>query len=350
MKVLAVARDMAPSDAFTRLFKCQTDSLEIKCLVGNGKPFQESTGQIKEQVGDADAVLLGMSSSPELSQEELAAGREAVILGKPIFLYADRFGTWSRPWFKELWPYVQCLFVINEQEAGKARALYPNNTEVVVSGNPIWEDFAFPTMSRPEVRNKLGIADDETFILVPGGKVLAINILLLDAVIEASLKLAPWKFRIIFTPHPGDQNDRKFYMEIFSFTCTDTVKAEIIEKDTMSSTVAVVGADLVVDSASTIGIQAAFIRTPAITFLNKVVLGRMLLIEGTQLWEPCELGVSQCVTNDLVMLASAIESLLTPSGFAEMRLCQEKKFPQPPEKGSACRIITESIKEVVSSN
>ena len=97
--------------------------------------------QVVSLPGNVDVVLCGMSSSPELAQEELAACEAAVKNGVPLCLLADTFGAWGRPWFEPYRAAASALFVINQEEALKAWELFPN-AKIVASGNPAEDNTA----------------------------------------------------------------------------------------------------------------------------------------------------------------------------------------------------------------
>src|SRR3989344_3709375 len=208
MKVLFVARDVAPSDALQRAANVLKDKGEyvITCL-GHGKPGQDISAATA-LVGQADRVVIGMSSSPELAEIEIAAASAAKNLGVTYGFYLDTANCHEREWFGTLRDNASFFLVINEKECIKVANRFPN-ARIYVTGNPSREDAFFPRFTREKVREKLGVSERETLVLAPGGKSPVVNIAiwstLLDALEEAQPIPGDTSFQVIFAPHPGDR-------------------------------------------------------------------------------------------------------------------------------------------------
>ena len=105
MKVVLVARDAAPSRAFSKLAPVlQESGFDADLLVGDGKPLIE--GEIINLVERANIVVLGMSSSENLARPEILAGETAKKWGIPYGFYGDVRRCWARAragaWFEDL--------------------------------------------------------------------------------------------------------------------------------------------------------------------------------------------------------------------------------------------------------
>lgn len=334
MKIYANARDFGPRFALEKI----TEELLIN-----------KSAQFTATPQDVDVVLLGMSSSPELAKEELAACEAAVKNGVPFCLFADTFRAWARPWFEPYREVASVLFVVSPAEAEKARELFPN-AKIVASGNPTWEDFFFPKYTREEVRQKLGVTENQIMALVPGGKNLAVNMLLFGGVIEAvNIFLLKRTFKIILSVHPADGNyngNACIYDDLARFS---RMKVVVVPKNVFPGPDMIPGCDVVVQSFSTIGIGAACQRKPVIEFLTYAGLANMELQTKVRVPETAELGIADiCYGDDIVTLASHIVELsrLESPMRDALLLQQEKVFPLPAEKGAAVKMIISALQEL----
>lgn len=188
MKAVLVARDAAPSYAF-KLLKPELErrGVEVADYLGEGKPLDSPPASILISVQRAaNVVVSGMSSSNELAEPEIAACRAALAEGIPFGFYGDTYHCHERAregaWFGEFREPAAFYFAINENEARAAKNVFPNAL-CVATGNPLWENFAFPKQNRAQVRQVFEIADDEFVILSPGGKSPVVNILVWSALI-----------------------------------------------------------------------------------------------------------------------------------------------------------------------
>lgn len=357
-KIVLVGRDQAPSEAFQRLAEelAEDDSIHVISFLGFGKPIQGIDEDFEQifcaAIESASIVVIGMSSSLELAEPEIAAAQYAAGAGIPFGFYCDTFGCHNRSWFSQFRSdeYADFLFVINEKEAGRAREVFPLS-EVVVSGNPRWEDFVFPKFTRQEVRAKLGVAEKEKMILVPGGKIPAINIILWEAVMSAVHLSSVPGVKIFLSRHPGDYPKdemeakwlEKVYGDLVKFR--GRVDVNFLDRGTKTSDV-LPGTDLLVESASTLGIEAAFQRIPVIDYFSRLALNRMKETSGTIDWELCAQEAAMRIDEGGEdSLLDVIEFLLShndPVGY--LVEAQEENYPVPAEKGTAVRIMADTIR------
>lgn len=354
MNFVLVARDIAPSSAFERLGKeLIKNGSEVTAFLGKGKPLNITQMELIKVVANTDIALIGMSSSKELSFEEVLAATTAAASKRPYGFYADTYGCYHREWFSKVRDEASFLFVINSGEAQKAREIFPH-AEVVVSGNSVWEDFCFPKFTREEVRNKLGVVDDEFMVLSPGSKSPVINCILWGAVVEAVhlglLNSKKWK--IFFSTHPGDQTDSVVYNDLMKFS---RMSVRLVPKEEMSVSDMISGCDIFIESVSTTGIEVAHQHKPVIDFFSEIALARNESIFGTREWEPCLLGVARDIYNNPLLLSREIHRLLLSNhedDFAyryKMRVNQEREYPQPPEKGTAVKIMADTLKKYAAN-
>lgn len=348
MRVLLVGQMVASCEAFSKLKDgLQERNVEVRAFLANGKPFAVGIAQVIElQAEHCDAVLVGMASDEKLAKEEITACKVAVQMGIPFGFYADTYGVCRRKWFENLRDKASFIFVVNEEETRTARDLYPN-AKVVISGNPRWEDYFYPRFSREEVRTKLGVANDDTMVLCPGGTDIVVNSLHWGGVIAAlaNLDADPSHWKVFLSVHPGDLNDLEKYQTLIKHR---RLPVRLVTKAEMESADMVPGCDLVVESASGIGTAAACQRKPTISYFTEVALSRMEGKDCNREWPPCELGLSRRVKDNPERLANAILDLLYYDGFEEMKRRQEEVHPAPAERGEAIRKMIATIAEITS--
>ncbi len=321
------------------------EDCEIGAYLPDGKPLAGLRSEIARDMGGADLVVTGMASSAELADEEIMACELASERGIPFGHYCDTYGVHNRPWFAPLRGKTSFLFVINADERKEAQKIFPN-AEIVISGNPTWEDFFFPKKTYEDVRSRLGILPNEIAVMCPGGKNLTVNILHFGAVVDAlnglSENMQIFKlFKIFLSLHPGDLNSPDAYKDFIVYS---RVPVKIITKNVMTSSDLVVGSDIIVESASTIGIEAACQRKIIIDFFGEIALARLEEQSGSRIWPPCVMGIAEFVYSDPSNLAEKIIYCLH-SENRYLRKQQEEVFPAPAEKGSAVKIMTATIKK-----
>jgi hypothetical protein len=345
-----VARDIAPSLAFDVVYQHlqKHHYCNVKKYLGFGKPLSASVSEIKRAAAGAAVVLVGMSSSRELAKEEIAAVTAAKRNGVPYGFYADTYGMHNCPWFAGVRDKASFLFVVDEEEAADARQVFPKTVRVIASGNPLWENFSFPKLTRTEVRQKLNIGKNKTVLLCTGEKTFGINKTNFTSVLYAIRLLVSRdsrrQFYLVFSLHPGDQKDIGSYGNL---KAQSPVPISIVAYHTLPGADMIPGCDIVITSISTIGIEAAFQRKPVIDFLTRATLANLKKTTGRKSWKPCELGVSKMVYEDTTRLAEAIEELLTPDGFAPMLAQQKKIYPPIKRRGRAVYKIAETIRRLL---
>lgn len=359
-KAVLVGYDAAPSGCFKRLEPVLKEyGFDVGLFISEGKPLIESIEEIALAASSTHVVLLGMSSSLELAQSEIAAGEAAKKAGVPYGFYGDVPRCWARArsgaWFEQLAPGAAFYFGVTQADADAAREVFPN-AQLIGTGNPLREETAFPSFTREEVRAKLNIMPEEKLVLAPGGKFAAGNmaswVIVMDAL--ALLTAQGQRFQLVLAPHPGDrtpylvdsatQEEMKLYDELISVS---PVPARIVTKDTLTTPDIVPGADVIVEFHSSIGIQGAYQGVPIVSLGFEVLFRRFEEASGTRTLEVVDGGVSELVVTGASELAETVKRLLTPGGFAEMHAKQRELYPKPKERGAALRKIAEAIAQVV---
>ncbi len=348
MKFVLVAGDYAQSEVLMMLGAAlEKTGHKVHIFLAFGKTPLFQSSDIKAWLVGADWLVAGMS---EKSDEEVAAVKEAMEKNVKIALYADTFDAHKLPAFKFARKEKLILFVINEGEAEGARKLFPN-ADVIMTGNPTWEKFAYPALTREDARKKLGIAKNRRVILSIGDKFLAQNIIQFGATIDAVY--AQWWEKstdILLALHPGDPNSPDLYNELVEKAgCS----VRIIGKHVGINTGEILPAcDLVVEFTSTLGIQAACLRIPVIDYCSTIALrGRRPKVDKDP-WVLAEYGASlpvYCGCNDgiaVASLAQAFEDVSEVIGKDEILMDQEEMFPIPPpgSGGQAIRKMCEALK------
>lgn len=354
-KILLVARDIAPSEALIllseRLISQRVGSAQdgerlffTECQVGKGKDLATPLPTILEHIANADAVVVGMSSSEALAKEELAVASEAIRLGKPVFCYADTFGL--RPYFKDVLDAPgTTLFHLNDDEAAAAKTVYPT-LEVVTTGNPMWERFFFPKFTRDQVREQLGISEGVKVILCPGGKDKEVNSLHFIQAVEDLGKLDGVHF--IISLHRGDTTPPEYYHELLAGY---GVWFQIMPSSSMSGLEILPCADLVYGSASTIEVAAVCLRIPVVDYLSQQARERLKRNTGSSVWEL----VTQGVVHDRDDFMDQADSLYYVVENVSIIILQDplrsdckKLYPKPEKPGVALDRMVNAIEARLS--
>jgi hypothetical protein len=339
MKVLLVGEDVGVA---TPLSMVQTELLKKGDYPISF--FRETVSIMTLPSTTMDITLVGMSSSAELAKYEMEAILRSQLEDVPFCVFSDIHGAWKgRQWFHELRQKAAGIFVLNEREVAEAKQMYPQ-AKVYGYGNPRWAEFFNPQTTRAEVREKLGIRVEDNLtrvILVPGGKDLAVNLLHFEGVAKAVAELEPI-YKVVISLHPGDKNPTNEYHKLaskYSFL-------QITDKNFMSGDDLVPGANVVVQSASTVGGTATCQRIPVINYFTDKALERLFGNVVDKIWEQVKLGVEVQVINNIMDLASAIISYCGEGSTSRLTLIQhqEKEYPHP--KKNSARLIAEALHEI----
>ncbi len=332
-----VARDIAPSRCFEMVKSSIPNENKVISFLGHGKPIKEPIEHIMWQAKNSDIILLGMSSSIELSKEERIVADCAIEENVPYGFYADTYGVSKRAWFEKYRDNASFLFVVSENDAEEAKDLYPN-AKIVISGNPIRDGYFSLKHSRKDVRKILSIAYNETMVLCPGGKDLVSNILHFGAVLETLHRISDRKFKVFFTLHPGDLNAPSMYSDLVEHS---KIPVSLKTKEEITSSNMISAADIVIDLGSDVGVEAACQRIPVISYFSYVRLGELMMSRGSGELYLAKIGAALQINGDSELLRTSIISLLFD--FSKMREQQKKVFPVPQKKGAAVRKIIEKL-------
>lgn len=297
----------------------------------------------------ASSIFIAVCNSA-FSRNELHAAACAIESGVPLVSVSLAYSSWNRSEFVWMRPHVRLLFVADEEEARLAAPLYPN-ARVVAVGNPEWEGLEVPPYPREEVRRMLEVTPEERLILVSGEKSFRINFPLAACLIEAVRQLEnPEHYRLVFAIHPGHESHpgvnliELYQRQLQAYE--PRVRVEVSYKMAPFGIVTssmVAGADLVAGTDSTLLIEAALQRIPALSVLLRAALGRPVPQKHRGWWAPVDRGAVAGVYDlSTTTTANLISSLLTPSGFAQMRAAQERYF-KPQKSGASCAAMCEHL-------
>lgn len=344
-KAVLVAADFLESKLLQGLAEQLHPAVESRSHLGFGQlrpPVDQD--DLKEEVKASDLVIVAIS---EYVHDEVLTAMLAKELGKPLVIMALGYSSWARPEFEPVRGYAKLLFVVDTEEAVQARILFPN-AKVEVTGSPQWESFSFPTYARDEVRSRLGFTAQEKFVLISGEKEMGVNFPLAVCVIEAIRELPnPERYRVIFGVHSGhaDYPGRSSGTSLFDLyreleTHEPRVHVRLSYKTEpfgIGTPDMVPGADIVIGTNSTVQIQAAFLRIPAIAILlRRSFRGRVLPEVHRGWWPPCDRQAVEPIYGlSSVRTRLLIESFSNFGGSTLMRAAQERAFPPFTRVGEA---------------
>ncbi len=309
-------------------------------LAGGGK-YPSSLDEMTQSVKSADVVALGMTSRADLAVEELAIASAAAASRIPVALYADSFNGFGRPHFQNfIRDHHPTILVLSEIEAEKGREVHPD-VVFVTSGNPDWERYAVPVLSRGDAKERIGLPPSEgPVIQCSGGKDLEVNILHFGAVIEAASQLSPIPV-IVLSVHPGDPyKDAPHYGNLKKWS-----KVPVLIPAVDQSTV-LAAADIVVASMATLEIEAGFQRKPVICYRSHTAIVRHEESTGSPAWAPIELGISHEVCGSSVELGHCIRKAMAHDGAFRKQKMDQEKVLIPRKPGTAVSIMADHLESL----
>lgn len=313
MNFVVVACDMGPSNALQHVMDALTKSGHgVDSYFGRGsvdflsRNTEEYAETFRHNVKFADKILLGISSTPERSKEELTAAKIAIEEEVPFGFFCNTFGEFRRPWFREVMKEARFLFVLSESEIEEAADFAPK-ARIIASGNPDWATYFKPVVSRQESRRMLGVSDDTTLVLAAGSKEMVRNALLWGSVVMAvdNLELKR-KFQIALCRHPGESNPENIYHHMLEWS--DAPISFL--PGGMGFKQALPGADIVVTSLSATGIEAACQRKPVIDFATPLDRKWWEDLSGSAVWPPVDHWETSILAGSVPSLTEAIMNSL----------------------------------------
>jgi len=359
--IVLVSHDAAPSGCFARLEPILiARGYEVVKFIDHGKPRQATNDEIATAVRRTDILVLGISSSAELSESAIVAGRVALAARIVFGFYMDVPIGWTlgkpESYFAELASHTDFYCGVEPSEPKAARTIW-RKAKFVVTGNPLREEMAFPRLSRDEVRGKFGLVPDEKAILFTTVKAPGCTFAQMGVLMEALAELATLsdvKFRLFISPHPGDRTPfavdsgtmkpMRIYEEICALSPVSTcvVSAEIFAGSDL-----VPGMDLIVEFGSSLALQAGFSRVPVLTLGPEMLYRCLENVTGSRFLEAVYNGLSVSVNGNSMTVVNTIKELLAPgedSSLLDKMIAHQQKFCRiPSERGQALRLIADLV-------
>ena len=352
VKIVCVARDISPTRALTALSK-ELISLGHECdlYVGEGNggqnlsppEFPPCNAFMEDSIRDAVLILVGMSSSPELSLRELRALEKAESCGKKYGMFSDSRSCWQgRVWFNRFKPGADLLFVTTDEEVTSARKQFPKAV-IVATSHPSHEGEDQPKFNRGEARKIFGTAANEWAVCLFGSKNEILNMELLNCVKQAlsMLYIADPRLKIIYGPHPGDRVGRdkswQFYKSVLP-------EAEIMDPSNVKMSQCLLGADLVLTVSSNVILECAYGRIPVVGLLTpEAVKMRGLDFGCLGFPEEEQQGIVKIVKYPEELAEDIFRRLLNCDRFPEIRSAQRANYPARPDTGKSVRLMVMAI-------
>lgn len=305
------------------------------------RPF-DPTLRIGRMKGNA--LLTGMSGIPSI---EMALNLAAHARGIKVFAVEDYPGAY----FSELGNIFEgsvgtmpdYLFVMNEW-ARRANLDYPGLSEdqVIVTGAPALDKIARTdkTQVRKEVREKLGVTEDETLISW-FGQVGKATLESLQVLLEGLKALDLKNYKLATRFHPRDNNPKEAYNEIFRpFAGKHVDAGRAYEADAQR---VIAASDLVVNERSTIALQAAAFGIPVISIAIPEINERYQVMMGLRV-PVIEDGTSPLISNADQMPGVLESVLFDPMFRRELKNKMQSWIPD----GQAAKRVADKIRELTA--
>lgn len=349
MRVLLVARTAGPMKNLARVAQELTDrNHEVASVFSKDA---ESMVNVHALMGFRPNVILVATSTANIS-DELAVIARARDEKTPYAVFADTYGAYNR---KEVPIEMRrdCATVFVPDETEKLFVPDAGYPTAVVSGVPLWEDFAdlskFP--SREEMRKNLGLRDDDLAFVWTPGKDGELNKKVFRQVFQALRQLNTNNLVLLPRFHPGDpdlKSNPHYYDELMAECPVRTLDSGNYKKtDDL-----VPALDFVISSASTVGITAIYQRKQVIEYLPSEWVDRMEQQIGRRVWPPAQCGAA-LMSEDPYQLSIDIVQILTAASlggtFGEYGRCNLRRSQEinyPIEKGGAAKRIADSLEKI----
>ncbi|MBX4210812.1 hypothetical protein KW783_02450 [Candidatus Parcubacteria bacterium] len=339
MKVVLVAMDVNPSNALLELKKKLEDNghtVTDYIFSAKGRPI--STDEFRASIVSSDIVLCGMSSSKELANLEMAAAELAIDSDRTLAFYVDArggYGKGARQWFDSFKPYADIVFIQRDDDVTSVSEQSPNAT-ICVASHPKYEKIPLLESRRDEIRRKLNVENHEVMIVYSGSKIGPVNREILGFLNNVGGDARFRKFRIFFSPHPGDKNDLGTY---------PIVNVGLLPRDVASGEEILAAGDVYIHNMMSTMLEAAmYLRKIAICIQTPAVREARSTQASGELPRECEEGVAFIATSE-----QELQNLLLGVGTRSMdlRVRQQELYPAPPPVGTSVAKMTTAIEKFV---
>ena len=293
-----MACDVGPCQSFMAIQQeLSQRGIPVMSRFGHGvDAIQATESSMQDFLQGSTVALFGMSSNAARAEIEFTYAAKALDMGIPVFLFADIYLGYKRFSFKDLFPRIAGLFVIDHEEGAEALSLYPS-LRVLPYGNPAWQQFINPPLTASP---KEGVCT----VLGVGTKNIVVDALLWSTLISAAM-ICKIPVEVCLAPHPGGKYPGEFLQALKQ---TAGCPVRLREPDETTSGL-LQAANVVVSSYSTIGIEAVCQNKGVIDFMTSVAVNKWLALTGTTVWQPLERGLSLVNSGDVNQLADQIQTL-----------------------------------------
>jgi hypothetical protein len=238
---------------------------------------------------------------------------------------------------------------VKNEDENAVRAAFPK-AELVRSGNPEEEMESVRRYSRSAIRKKLGVPPDGFLILVGLHKVFSASLYTVVCIDEAlndpAFDGVRDRIHVRYFPHPTDKVLEKGinYLEEMEQFSVQGVTARLVRKDEMRTREAIEGADCSIGITGFNTQVAARLGVPAIEHIPQHMRNRLFRMDGTDRFEPCELGAATPLYNGGPQeMRNALLNVLDPDSAARLVEKQRRAYPPINKIGEAVEIMAETI-------
>jgi hypothetical protein len=358
--VTLVAGDYMESGTLRGLARMLAPFASVRTYLGDGwTPGQASPLPFDEDDmlrSVRESALVVVTASNHRTQI-LKAANAAVEAAIPLVIVGLGFGAWSHADWSPVRSFTKGFFVANEREASRAREFFPN-ARIIAAGEPEHEEYFFPRFAREEVRRRLRVDDGTKLVLVAGDKDVTTDFALFVNVIEAMRDAKRIERKIVFALHPGHipvpgQKSRDDLIRFFESALVryshgvDPVVTCGATPFGFSASEMMPGMDLVIGVGSSLLIQAAHLRIPAIAMLIAGAFDRQQELgpDRRTWWPPVEDGAVAGITDmSIVRMRDAIDELSEHSDARRrLRERQAEVYPMIERSGVSYQRMIEAL-------
>jgi hypothetical protein len=301
-------------------------------VVGSLKPMSdEEMDIIGVQTEEANIVLVGMASSPELAKVEVVAASFAQQVGKPYGFFIDVRGvaTGGRGWFsRELRDGASFICLTENEDHDAIQSFFPNAT-IVTTGHPKYEENGVIRIPPAEVLGRLlyhDVSRLKTRVFIPGSKTPAVNISVLRMLPDLD------EVQFIMGVHPGHPKDEA------SMAVYKEFKGRVIfltkETTGLGAVDLIPAMHIYANIASTDIGRAATLRLLCLQFETPEIVAMVTKNSGPDGFPPHDVKTGVAT---LMRSKWEVEGFLRSTDDKGQLATQEREYPEPPSVGTAVK-------------
>lgn len=330
------------TNALKALVAMKDQRVNVVLATTTKKDDAEVASVVEQNLADADAVIVGLGSDNAPYQVEVSAAERAVALGKPLVLLTDWPGTIRGRTESRLSSGVLVkvvLAIVPKGDGQLAHEVCPS-AQVLETHHPDIEGVNVVVVSKLELRQELGIANNAYVVVITGSKTREVNEEVLSLVKEAELA----DVQFLFLAHPGEQDTPVSVYEGYGAKVIPAGTVVCGQKAT--SDFLLPAADAFLNIASTSADRAGFLRIPVLWAQTPKVRAILKKNSGSEVPPECQGEKPVAVAVESVDgLQTVIAGLRSKPDWADLlRERQEKAYPLPtPTKGTAAKAMISAI-------